>query len=181
MEMIVANLRVNGSVQFDTGDFMTEEFMALTDVVDGIVLDNRINASQMTDHTILPAIVQSVVAYYMRPNRSHVPSVVPRPEHSFQLGLIPWLAPPSSCFVISSGVFLSQANGTASSIVDIVVFDDPAFCPVRANQTNLITSRRGPRTSRAEQPRAGVPQDHDPGTIRRCHELYAQVIHAMKQ
>src|SRR5512146_977838 len=116
------DLHIDGRMQFNPGDFVTEKFMFDGDVVNVVVVYFAEHAAHMPDDPVLPAIIDNVVADDMRSNLFLAPTDLQRAENRFHLILIAGLLMPSRAEIMPGGGLFANADGAAFGVMNDVVF-----------------------------------------------------------
>ena len=100
----------------------------------------------MADNSVLSTVVNNIVADDMRTDLLLAPADSQRTENRFHLVLVTGLSVGEGAEIMSGGGFLSQADAAALCVVDDVIFNNPAFAPVDAQQSGLVGGGRRPGT-----------------------------------
>ena len=117
----------------------------LVDPADLVAGDLAERAPHVPHDAVLAAVVDHIVPHDMRPDGVFAPSELKGFHHGFELARVTRFPPGLREMIIARPFVFSEAYRGAFRIVDVVVFDDPAFAPVRTDQTGLVAGRRRER------------------------------------
>ena len=148
MYVVVMNLYIDGGVQLDSSDLISEIFMLYRDIINMVMGNLAEDTAHMAHDTILSAVIYLIVADYMGTDRLLAPADLSCPEYGFHLILVSRLSVGPGTEIMASGGFLSNTDSAAFCIVNLIVLNDPALAPVRSQKSWLICGRRGPRACR---------------------------------
>lgn len=146
VDAVVVQLYINGGMQLDTGNFKAAEFALHGNVIDVVVVDLTEDTAHMAYNAVLSAVIYGIAADNVGADGFFAPPDLPCAENSFHLVLVTGLSVGEGAEIMSGGGFLSQADAAALCVVDDVVFNNPAFAPVDAQQSGLVGGGRRPGT-----------------------------------
>ena len=132
------NLYVNSCMKLYSCNFVAKVFMLNRNVVDVVVLNLGEDAAHVPNNSVLSAVVDCIVAYYVRPDFFLAPAVLFCPKDSFHLVLVARLFAEFGAVVVPGGNFFAKAYRAALCVVEDAVFYNPALCPVGANHSGLV-------------------------------------------
>ena len=139
IDVVAADLRVDGGMDLDAGHLGAREQPPHVDVVNIVAGDLAEDRAQAADDARLLAMRDMVVAHDVVADVVLGPAVFQGPLDGLDVafgrvlrGVVPLVA------------VLAERDADASRIADVVVLDDPAFAPVRADQADLFGGGRGP-------------------------------------
>ena len=118
-----------------------------------IARDPAKGATQTSHDASLLAMGDRIVADKVMADVRFVPSVQQRAFDSFDIALSRVGRGVIECITV-----LSQRNAGTDRIADVVALDDPAFAPVRADQSDLFSRGRCPRRRSVAQNEASNRQ-----------------------
>ena len=113
MDTVVYDLNVNGGVQLDACDFITEEFVLHRDIVDMVIVDPAEYTAHMPNNAVLPAVVDFIAADDMGTHKLPAPSSLQPLAYRFPLILISGLILYPGALVLSRCLVLADADGAA--------------------------------------------------------------------
>ncbi len=137
--MVVADDAVDGCVELDTRNFSPAEGPPLIDIVNHVSRNRAKNGTEAADDPRLFAVGDVVVADEVATDRLFGPTLLHGPLD----GIVVGISRIFSRYIFRIVVFPKSDPG-ADGIADRVVFDDPAFRPMRADQADLLGGGRRP-------------------------------------
>ena len=146
VDFIVMNLRIECRVKLDSRNFITEKFIFDANIINLVPVNLAECAAEMSDNAVLTAIVNDVVTDNMRTDGFAAPSHTLCGKHGFELILISRFSVIAVIKIVARGKLLANAHGTAAGVMENIVFDDPAFGPMRTEDSRLF--RGGGRPGR---------------------------------
>ena len=124
VDIVMMDLCIDRRMKLDACDLIAEIFVFRADIVNFVVVDLAERAAEMSDDAVLSAIVNHIVTHDMRADGLTAPAHALCLENDLELGLIAGLSVITARFVIACGKLLAKAHGTATRIVNDIVFDD---------------------------------------------------------
>ena len=166
VDVIAPVNHIDGGVHFDAGDLRAAQLHHVVDMVDVIVLDDGEYAAHPSDDSSLFTMVNIAAADDVAAHLLLQPSVILTAADSIPLhlgGAFQMLF--CKVVVIVRIQIFSQRNTGTFAVADFTVFDDPAFGPVRADHTVLVSGGRRPGGGRLgdEKSADGYVTDAGPG------------------
>ena len=100
---VMMDFDIEGGVQLDAGDFVAEKLMLDSDVVNMVVVDLAKSTAHMANYSVLPTVVDDIVADNMGANLFLAPTDLKRAENRFHLILVTGLLMPSRGEIVAGG------------------------------------------------------------------------------
>ncbi len=145
VNVVAAENAVDCRMHLDAADLGTGQVLAVVDVVDVVVLNNRENAAEVSDDTGLPAVMNIAAADDVASDVFFEPALTLRLDDVVALRLRAVLELIGEPAVVIVRLFVfTERNAAALGIGDLAVLDNPAPAPMRADHALLISSRRRP-------------------------------------
>ncbi len=137
----------------------------------------------MSDDTVLTAIVDGVIPDDMGTDFLLAPAVALRGKYSFQLILISRFILPDGAVVLPGRAFFPDTDRTTFGIMNDIMLNNPAFAPVYAEQSRLVSRGRRPWSCCMGHFKASYRNIVDPGLFRieagsahiNFHELLSRI------
>gem|GEM_PF-7016784 len=166
VDAVVFNQGVDAGMQLDSGHLRAPEVAVGVDVIDVVARDLAKGGAEAPGHAGLPAAVNGVVPYQMRSNGGSGPACLQHVLHHvvvmYRTVDLAVLKPE----VVARGPVLAQGNAHTFAVRYGIVFDDPAFAPVGADDPGLLCRGRGPLGSRLREAKALDGDEVDAGPLR---------------
>ncbi len=143
VDIVVVNLYVDCSVELDSRDFIAEILMLHRNIINMVSVNLAEHAAHMTHNSVLPAVVNHIVADNMGADGFLTPSDMPRPENRLHLILIARLSPGSGTQVMSCRLLLADTDTAAFCVMDSIIFNYPALAPVCPQKPRLVGCGQG--------------------------------------
>ena len=166
VDMVSADDHIDSCVHFDTADLCAGQVLLVVDMVDVIIFNNGKNTSQMSDNTGLTAVMDVTSSDDVGADMFFVPSFIGSLADAVTFCLSSIFIFPFQPFVVVIRLeIFSKRNSAAFGFIDLAVFNDPSFGPVRADHSFLISSRRSPLSSSLADTETGECDISDPFTF----------------
>ena len=133
VDIVMADLRVNGGVELDARDLVSVKFMLDRNIVDLVITDPAEYAAQVSRDPRLSAVVDHVVPNDVRSDPLPAPADVPGFEYRLQLVLIPRPDLETGGVVLPGGLLLADADAAALGVMNDIILNDPSPAPVGAD------------------------------------------------
>ena len=131
-------------MQFDASHLSTTELDVGIDIVDIVMLYSGEYSAEVPNHSCLAAVVDMVVAHFVRTDVLLVPAHVVGLEDGLQLSVKADEFALRNPAVLPRCPVLAKAHAHALGVADLVVLDHPSLAPVRPYQAFLECGWRSP-------------------------------------
>ena len=144
--MIVTDFNIDRGMELDSRHLRTREQAADVNIVDSVAGDNAENWTQTANDPRLLAVGNCVSLNQVGTNGFLGPSDLSGPLDGLYITFGGVLRG-----VIKLIAVFSQRNAGTGGMADGIVFDDPAFAPMGADEPDLLRRWRSPRRCRLAQ------------------------------
>ena len=145
MDVISPHDHINSRMHLDTCNLRSAKLHHIVDVMDVVVLDEAEHAAHPTNNTALLTVVDVVPTDDVASHLFFQPAMILATADciTFHLSGTLYIFIGEIMVIVRIQIF-SKGNTRAFAVGDLAVLNDPAFTPVRADHTILISCRRCP-------------------------------------
>ena len=145
MDVISPHDHINSRMHLDTCNLRSAKLHHIVDVMDVVVLDEAEDTAHSANNTALLTVMDVIPADDVASHLFFQPAMILATADciTFHLSGTLYIFIGEIMVIVRIQIF-SKGNARAFAVGDLAVLNDPAFAPVRADHTILISGRRSP-------------------------------------